>query len=136
MTKVNRRDESAWKEVIVKEMATKKQWESKYGKNKATKERQFLLQTLVEKIQQERDRCEFSTSPERKLLYEGVSKEDKGRKAYLQAQRTKSPQQKNSRPLTSSQVVGWFCEGSRSEVSRYSRKAILAETFFRNHGIN
>jgi hypothetical protein len=127
----------AFKETVKKETSTRKFWEGKYGRDKVAQDRQMLLESLTAKVEQERERQKReAASPERKLLYEGVSKEGKGRMAYLMSRRSQSPKQKSQRPLTSSQEVGWLSENHRSEVSVHGRRAIVADTFYRSHGIN
>jgi hypothetical protein len=127
----------AFKETVKKEMSTRKGWDNKYGRDRLAKERTMLLQSLTNKVEQERERAKREqASPERQLLFDGVSKEGKGRNAYLNARRSHSPQQKSNRPLTSSQEVGWLCDKHRSEVSQHGRRAIVADTFYRAHGVN
>ena len=137
----------AYRQLIKQELNRKKNWMEKYGREQAKEERQMIIQTLQrEKERQERMKAMLQ-DPVRKMLYDGVSKEGKGRLAYLSEQRKKSPVKKYHRPMTSSQEVGWLLDSENeyskkyhTETAKYStqhgRKAVIRDTFLRKGGVN
>ena len=71
----------------------------------------------------------------RGILFDGVSKEGKGRNAYLKYRTKTSPTAKYSFPVTSAQEIGWRCEGKEVPKSNYGRSKIVQLSFFRKSGV-
>ncbi|XP_032895238.1 protein ATP6V1FNB [Amblyraja radiata] len=76
-------------------------------------------------------------SPEvRELLYDGFSKEDKGRYLYLKARKKKGPSEKYEYPLTSSWNYGWKIEEDvEYKKPNFGRTALVETAFYRRNGI-
>ncbi|KAG8576714.1 hypothetical protein GDO81_009943 [Engystomops pustulosus] len=76
-------------------------------------------------------------SPEiRSLLYQGTSKEEKGRYRYLKIRNRLGPEEKYCYPITTSWVYGWHL-GNLVDNScpQYRRCHIVSDTFYRKNGI-
>jgi hypothetical protein len=115
---------------IKKEEATRAKWMEKYAKDKLREERKLLIEAL------KKEKHELHKSNKaRALLYDGVSKEGKGRAAYLEHQRSISPTKKYKSPITSSQEIGWRVEGYSGERPEHGRRAIIQDTFYRKRGV-
>lgn len=71
------------------------------------------------------------------LLYDGFTKEGKGRYQYLHARTYKKPEQKYDYPLTSSWEYGWRLGDVVKEfrAPQFGRSRIVRDTFFRRNGI-
>lgn len=121
----------AWRETIAKEQRVCEVWKAQYAPDLLKKEKKKLHQAK----KAEKQTLKRTPSMER-LLLDGISHEGKGRAAYLKHQRSKSPQRKYRHPQTSSQEVGWECEGKRLERPDYGRKNIIKTTFYRPTGFH
>ncbi|XP_069765933.1 protein SPMIP1-like [Narcine bancroftii] len=72
----------------------------------------------------------------RALLYDGFSKEDKGRYQYLKARMKKSPSEKYEYPITSSWNYGWNVEDNvEYKKPGFGRSALVETAFYRRNGI-
>ncbi|XP_072097103.1 protein SPMIP1-like [Mobula birostris] len=72
----------------------------------------------------------------RALLYDGFSKEDKGRYQYLKARKKKGPSEKYEYPLTTSWNYGWKIEDNAEyKKPGFGRSALVETTFYRRNGI-
>ncbi|XP_051890102.1 protein ATP6V1FNB-like [Pristis pectinata] len=72
----------------------------------------------------------------RALLYDGFSKEDKGRYLYLKARMKKGPSEKYEYPLTSSWNYGWKIEDDvEYKKPGFGRSALVETAFYRRNGI-
>ena len=100
----------AYKQLIKQETNRKKVWMEKYGKDLIAEERTRMIQTLQREKEKQEAMNTLRSDPVRQLLYDGVSKEGKGRLAYLTEQRKKSPVKRYQRPKTSAQEVGWLVD--------------------------
>ncbi|XP_066554327.1 protein SPMIP1 [Amia ocellicauda] len=73
----------------------------------------------------------------RGTLYQGFSKEGKGRCLYLQARNQKNPEQKFGHPLLSSWEYGWrlgdFDKEIKSPIN--GRSGIVKNTFYARNGV-
>ncbi|KAL9642737.1 hypothetical protein ABK040_009814 [Willaertia magna] len=133
---------NAWKEAIHKEQTTKKAWINKYHPEQVKEERELLLASIKQQNEKEKQRKREEKSPEKRMLYEGVSKEGNGRAKYLKARREISPTKKSNFPVTSSNEIGWlveksFLEGKRPEDKSIApKKSIIKSTFYRRGGVS
>ncbi|XP_078275538.1 protein SPMIP1-like [Rhinoraja longicauda] len=72
----------------------------------------------------------------RALLYNGFSKEDKGRSLYLKTRKKKGPSEKYEYPLTTSWNYGWKIEENvEYKKPNFGRTAIVETAFYRRNGI-
>ncbi|KAG2392661.1 hypothetical protein C9374_011386 [Naegleria lovaniensis] len=129
-----------WQESIEKEESIRKQWQQKYHPEKITEEKEMLLKSIQAHAEKEKTKKLRDMSPQRKLLYEGVSKEGGGRASYLKSRREESPTKKNTFPVSSSQEIGWiiekrFLEGKRSDDHLLATRKGQTKTFYRRDGI-
>ncbi|KAJ1109983.1 hypothetical protein NDU88_007339 [Pleurodeles waltl] len=78
-----------------------------------------------------------ATPHTRTLLYQGFSKEGKGRSMYLQRRNLESPEAKFQHPLLSSWEYGWrlgdVVKDARNPI--HGRSAIVKDTFYVRNGI-
>ncbi|XP_056429089.1 protein ATP6V1FNB [Hyla sarda] len=72
----------------------------------------------------------------RSLLYNGTSKEQKGRYCYLKVRNSLRPEEKYCYPLATSWIYGWHL-GNLVDNScpQYRRCRIVSDTFYRKNGI-
>lgn len=79
------------------------------------------------------------TPPVRCLLYDGFSKEEKGRHQYLKQRKDVIPERKYQFPLCSSWDYGWRLEDHipKQSIKKpvYGRRAIVESDFFTRNGI-
>ncbi|KAK1161564.1 protein ATP6V1FNB [Acipenser oxyrinchus oxyrinchus] len=73
----------------------------------------------------------------RSTLYQGFSKEGKGRNLYLQQRSQKSPDEKFQHPVLSSWEYGWRLGELVKEVKKpvYGRSGLVKDTFYARNGI-
>jgi hypothetical protein len=78
-----------------------------------------------------------ASSGTKKLLYTGLSAEGEGRRSYLQARKTKKPEQKYEYPLTNAWLYGWKISDIMRDVkpSRFGRTKIVRDSFYRENSI-
>ncbi|XP_039628675.1 protein ATP6V1FNB [Polypterus senegalus] len=71
------------------------------------------------------------------LIYQGISREGKGRQLYLQRRTVKNPEDKYELPLLSSWDYGWRLGDFVREVKTpiNGRSAIVKSTFYARNGI-
>lgn len=119
----------AYRQLIMQEAKRRKVWMEKYGREEASRERKKLIQTLEREVIRQKNLETLRDDPIRKLLYDGVSKEGKGRAAYLKEQRKKSPVKRYQRPVTSSHEIGWLLDPDNEYSKKYHADA--AEIFQR-----
>lgn len=101
--KMSRVATQCWKDQVAKERQIKEEWGKVYDPQHLQREDEIIHEVM----EKEKRKKEAPPPPERALLYDGVSKDGKGRAAYLKARLKKNPQEKQPFPLASSQVVGW-----------------------------
>lgn len=74
------------------------------------------------------------------LLYDGVSRDGKGRANYLKQRCTINPEKKFIFPPTTSMMYGWNIEelskSFRINKSLHGHRCILRDTFYRKNGIS
>eukprot|EP00062_Callorhinchus_milii_P024159 gi/632983771/ref/XP_007908813.1/ PREDICTED: uncharacterized protein LOC103190017 [Callorhinchus milii] len=76
------------------------------------------------------------TPQTRALLYDGFSKEEKGRYQYLKARVSKGPDEKYEYPFTTSWDYGWrLGDMVKYQTPAHGRSAIIQGTFYRKNGI-
>jgi hypothetical protein len=102
--KMSRVAASCWVDSCRKEEKIREDWQRLYDPEHSDKEAD-IIKRVMEREKERHQRAE--SSPERKLLYDGVSKDGMGRKAYLKERLKLPPQQRFGNPTTASQVVGW-----------------------------
>lgn len=93
-----------WRDQVSKEEKLKHEWNNTYRPDWEQEERSIIERVREREVLQHE---EANKRPERPLLYEGVSKEGRGRIAYLHERNKLYPQEKLEHPLTASQEVGW-----------------------------
>ncbi|KAH9519341.1 Protein atp6v1fnb [Bulinus truncatus] len=75
----------------------------------------------------------------RKLLYDGFTKEEKGRYHYLQQRHQKIPEEKFAFPTCSSWEYGWKLEDviKKEDIKKpkFGRTKIVEDTFYTRNGI-
>lgn len=93
-----------WRTQVEKENRLKDEWNNTYRPDWEAEEA-----AVIERVREREEEAkrEALARPERALLLDGVSKDGKGRVAYLKARNQLNPTQKSSHPLTASQAVGW-----------------------------
>jgi hypothetical protein len=71
------------------------------------------------------------------LLYDGFSKEQKGRYQYLKARKQDGPEQKYEYPLLTSYDYGWKLDetGLKYQTPKNGRSKIVEDSFYRRNGI-
>ena len=79
----------------------------------------------------------FCASDTKKLLFDGFTKEEKGRYQYLLARKQIPPENKFEFPITSSWELGWRQKESISEFAAptHGRNKIVRDTFYRKNGV-
>lgn len=92
-----------WQDQVAKERQIREEWKKVHDPDGLQREAAIIERAM----QREKERKAVPPPPERSLLYDGVSKDGKGRLAYLKARLQKPPQEKQEGPLTASQIVGW-----------------------------
>ncbi|KYO29752.1 hypothetical protein Y1Q_0023131 [Alligator mississippiensis] len=72
-----------------------------------------------------------------RLLYQGISREGKGRHLYLQERKQKSPEDKFSYPMLSSWEYGWRLGGviTEGKAPAHAKSRIVRDTFYIKNGI-
>ncbi|XP_019392416.1 PREDICTED: uncharacterized protein LOC109311300 [Crocodylus porosus] len=72
-----------------------------------------------------------------RLLYQGISREGKGRHLYLQERKQKSPEDKFSYPVLSSWEYGWRLGGfvTEGKAPTHAKSRIVRDTFYIKNGI-
>lgn len=93
-----------WRDQVNKEGKLKREWNDTYNPEWEKNERDVIERV---KEREEAKRAEALARPERELLIDGVSKEGKGRVAYLAARNRLNPQEKLNQPATVNQTIGW-----------------------------
>ena len=104
-------------------------------------EKEKLHQSIKAAAEKEKMKKSIANHPQRKLIYEGVSKEGGGRMSYLKSRKEESPTKKYNFPVSSSQTIGWlveknFLEGKRSSDAQLTTgKKAQTKTFYRRDGV-
>lgn len=72
-----------------------------------------------------------------KMLYDGFTKEEKGRYQYLKARKVDNPEEKYEYPLLSSFEYGWKLKEVAPEYKTpaHGRGKIVEESFYRRNGV-
>jgi hypothetical protein len=73
----------------------------------------------------------------KKLLYDGFTKEEKGRYQYLKARKSDDPESKYEYPLLSSFEYGWKLNevSTQYKTPANGRSKIVEESFYRRNGV-
>lgn len=74
----------------------------------------------------------------KKMLYDGLSSEGRGRYSYLRTRNNLGPDQKYSYPMVSSWEYGWRLDDVVKEELKnpiHGRMKVIHETFYRRNGI-
>jgi hypothetical protein len=122
-----------WRDSCRKELRIRDEWVRTFKPELSREEAE-----LVERVRarEEAKREAAHSVPERALLMDGVSKDGKGRIAYLKARRQLTPQERfGLATVTASQEAGWRClellpprpEG----IPSYGRKPVIQNGFYR-----
>ncbi len=108
-----------------------------FAKEQLRKERELYNQT-VEKAKDSQSKYEMlPADPFTKCkLYDGFTREGKGRYQYLRERGQMSPEQRYTFPITSSAKYGWkIGEEAHLEKPRFARSRVLRETFYTRTGV-
>ena len=131
--KMNVVSANCWKNSILKEARIRDEWKAKHMKGLQEKEDDIVRRYLEE----EEAKKTVGRPPEFSLLSEGVSKDGKGRIAYLKARREKKLQDRQAQPLTVSQSVGWRCltvpPPRDDSLPSFGRKPVIKNGFYRRN---
>ena len=93
---------------------------------------------LIEECRRQREMEEMRTvEPAMKQrLFEGFSREERGRYDYLKARKYTQPETRYTRPVCSSWVYGWrLGDQAIPDKSKFTRTKIVRDTFYTNNGI-
>eukprot|EP00667_Euglena_gracilis_P027864 EG_transcript_34922 len=132
---MNHQESGAWRELIGRETKTCKQWKEKYSRSTLELETKMLLDSLNTEKQKKHQQAIDRQSPKQKILYEGISKEGAGRKAYLDHQHAIPPTMKSSYPQTAAQEIGWLAENTKYfESNEYGHRPVIEGSFYRKSG--
>ncbi|XP_078059395.1 protein SPMIP1 [Mustelus asterias] len=161
------RTQKCWTELIEKEAYTRIAWREKYGAKysrilptilKKQSEvpklpaRNYTLPAIHVPRQQEETKKAVQKSPSkaegfqemrpvtpqiRTLLYDGFSKEQKGRHLYLEKRKAKHPEEKFQYPILSSWEYGWRQGDVIQELQLpvHGRLRTVNDTFYSRNGV-
>eukprot|EP00992_Anisonema_acinus_P007680 TRINITY_DN3599_c0_g1_i1.p1 TRINITY_DN3599_c0_g1~~TRINITY_DN3599_c0_g1_i1.p1 ORF type:complete len:156 (+),score=23.38 TRINITY_DN3599_c0_g1_i1:41-508(+) len=124
---------AGWKQLILKEEQAREEWRDRYAADLNRVE-----DSLIEKVKNRASDLLPRDDEEDTLLREGISKEGKGRQAFLKERAVKGPQQKFRRPLTESQRIGWTCTQlppPSEHAQHFGRKPVIESNFYRKTGV-
>lgn len=93
-----------WRNQVKKEDAIRNDWKHAYQPD--FEEEEAAARERVKELEASKA-AEREANPLRPLLFEGHSKEGKGRKAYLSERLKLNPQEKQAHPMTVNQTIGW-----------------------------
>ena len=103
------------------------------------REEDEALREIVEAARARREQPQLEMRPvdDRTSLYEGFSREGRGRARYLAERRRQAPDAKFTYPMVSSWEYGWKVgdEVAAYGRPRHARTATLHESFFARNGI-
>ncbi|CAF0802567.1 unnamed protein product [Didymodactylos carnosus] len=73
----------------------------------------------------------------KQVLFDGFSKEEKGRYKYLNIRKQEQPEQKFQYPITSTMEYGWKLNdsGQKFRAPMHARGKIVEESFYRRNGV-
>ncbi|XP_067854904.1 protein SPMIP1 [Heptranchias perlo] len=164
---IDTRSQKCWAELIDKEACTRVAWRDKYGdklfrvesttrknQNEAPKlpARNYILPAIHAPKQQEKRKKSIQEAPSklrqfqemrpvtpqvRGLLYDGFSKEQKGRYLYLEKRKAKHPEEKFQYPILSSWEYGWRLGDVLDELQLpvHGRLRTVNDTFYSRNGV-
>lgn len=120
-----------WKAQVHKEFRIREEWKELYDPQGMSREDEIVQRVRAREAEEKAKPAD----PNRSLLYDGVSKDGKGRAAYLKARLNTPLQAKNGQPLTASQMVGWTAHEipppKADGLPSYGRKPVIKNGFFR-----
>uniref|UniRef100_A0A7M4G2Y6 Uncharacterized LOC109311300 n=1 Tax=Crocodylus porosus TaxID=8502 RepID=A0A7M4G2Y6_CROPO len=142
------RDQDCWKELIEKELFSRVGWNTKYRQKfprlqpcSGPRTKCFLPIIFSSKDlpRKQEEGVQEPLLPEMRpaspgtmrLLYQGISREGKGRHLYLQERKQKSPEDKFSYPVLSSWEYGWRL----GKAPTHAKSRIVRDTFYIKNGI-
>ena len=126
--------QQCWRVACSKEARIREEWMRTYMPELEKKE-QAIAASYKER-EAERH-AKTLANPDRQLLLDGVSKDGKGRLAYLKARRNMTPQERfGDATVTSSQEAGWRSMTVHTQervpgMPSYGRKPVIKNGFFR-----
>ena len=131
--KPTRVSQECWRASCEKEIRIRRDWVSTYRPELRADQEDVVARFLA---REEAKKEAALAVPERALLLEGVSKDGKGRVAYLKARRMLTPQERfGSQTLTASQETGWRClelpPPRPDGLPVYGRKPVIKNGFYR-----
>uniref|UniRef100_A0A7S4LL02 Sperm microtubule inner protein 1 C-terminal domain-containing protein n=1 Tax=Eutreptiella gymnastica TaxID=73025 RepID=A0A7S4LL02_9EUGL len=122
-----------YKQLILKEELARQEWRHQYEASGKEAE-----QDILDRVRNQPSEILPRSSALQETLRDGISKEGKGRSAFLQARRHENPQTKFRRPQTESQRIGWTCTTlppPSEHATHYGRKPIISNNFYRKTGV-
>ncbi|XP_066452688.1 protein SPMIP1 [Eleutherodactylus coqui] len=161
------RNQNSWKELIEKETLTRMTWKGKYNKEhprqqqlEPTKKREVVIPKAVTSLPplvktppplvsrseaNDHEPLDILNFAEMRMatphtvcvLYDGFSKEGKGRALYLKVRKQLGPQEKYPHPLLSSWDYGWRLGDIVDEFKTpiHGRSRIVKDSFYSRNGI-
>ncbi|CAF1589729.1 unnamed protein product [Rotaria magnacalcarata] len=155
------RTQNAWKELIEKEAMTRVSWHQTFKPNPNDDEwfkRGFYTQAtakpivsydandsldeLAKKLDIEHNSNALKEmypvkKEEKDILFDGFSKEEKGRYKYLNLRKQVQPEHKFQYPVSSTMEYGWKLgeTGQHFKAPTYARGKIVEESFYRRNGV-
>ena len=136
--KLDRVSQDCWKASCDRERRIREEWQRTYRPDVEERDREIVQRYLASEAERKQRTL---TNPARSLLLDGVSKDGKGRLAYLKARRDLPPQERFGldSTVTSSHEVGWRVQTAQANtllarsdgVPSYGRKPGIKNGFFR-----
>lgn len=109
----------------------------KFARDMSRKEKEERAIAIAEaKKQQSKEEMKKASSGTLTKLYDGISREGKGRLAYLKERHEINPEGKYSFPVLSSWQYGWLL-GPNADLQKpkHARSRKIADTFYTRNGI-
>ncbi len=109
----------------------------KFAKEQLRKE-QEMHREIAERAKKNQSTFEMLPAGPRvkSKLYDGFSKEEKGRYQYLRERTELAPEERYTFPVTSSAKYGWkINEEAQLQKPRHARSKVLSETFYTRTGV-
>ena len=136
--KMSRVSATCWKDSCRKEERIRDEWRRLYDPSYVDREGE-IIQRVMEREKAKKEAA--ATRPERALLFDGVSKDGMGRKAYLKKRLELPPQERFAgQQLTASHVVGWNSlevpPPKTDGLPSYGHKPVIDSGFFRKTGVS
>jgi hypothetical protein len=130
--KLTQVSQDCWRGSCEKEQRIREEWYKTYRPTLCREEDDIVARVNARDAER---LATIKADPTRRLLGEGVSKDGKGRIAYLKARRNLPPQERFGTPMTASHETGWRClelpPPRIDGLPTYGRKPVIKNGFFR-----